>query len=219
MANFTERKWKYLSITLSVIVAAMVLAPQANAARPEHGDIVAAIQAAVTTIQNSISTSATETQTSVLEAIANSASETQTNIQDAIANSATETETSVGTVHAISLNDISIDPNPGQSQSLYVFGEVGGASNSGQITFNLSGPLGSGANEFTITCDVSDSGGVEFVFTEEGAHTQDFTCTLFNIIVYDNGEEPGVGPVTVNGLLQYTTAEDVSTISVDIPSQ
>ena len=187
MANFTERKWKYLSVTLSALVATLVLAPQADAANPDHNAVLAAITAAVTAIQTSVSTSATETQTNV------------------------------GTVHAVSLNDVSFDPTPGASQSLQVFGGAGGPSHSGQFTFSLSGPLGAGANEFTITCDTSDSGGAEFVFTEQGSYTQDFTCTLFNIIVYDNGAGSGVEPVTVNGLLQYTTAEDITTISGDFP--
>jgi hypothetical protein len=43
MANFTERKWKYLSITLSALVVALVLAPQADAANPDHNDVLAAI--------------------------------------------------------------------------------------------------------------------------------------------------------------------------------
>ena len=202
MANFTERKWKYASITLGALVAALVLTPQANAANSSHNDILAALSSAVTGIQNSISTSA---------------SETQSNIQEAIENSASETQTSVGTVHAVSLDDVSFDPTPGVSQSLQVFGSAGGPSHSGQLTFSISGPLGEGANEFTITCDTSDSGGAEFVFTEEGSYTQDFTCTLFNIVVYDNGAGSGVGPVTVNGLLQYTTAEDVTTISGRFP--
>jgi hypothetical protein len=202
MANFTERKWKYLSITLSALVVALVLAPQADAANPDHNDVLAAITSAVTAIQNSVSTSA---------------SETQTNIQESVANSATETQTNVGTVHAVSLNDVSFDPTPGVSQSLQIFGGAGGPSHSGQFTFSISGPLGAGANEFTITCDTSDSGGAEFVFTEQGSYTQDFTCTLFSIIVYDNGAGSGVGSVTVNGLVQYTTAEDVTTISGDFP--
>ena len=120
-------------------------------------------------------------------------------------------------MHAISLNNISFNPTPGHSQSLHVFGSAGGPSHSGQLTFSVSGPLGAGANQFSITCDTSDSGGAEFVFTEEGSYTQDFTCTLFNIIVHDNGAGSGVGPVTVNGLLQYTTAEDVTTISGSFP--
>ena len=202
MANSSQRKWKYLSITLGALIATIVLAPQANAANPDHNSILAALAAAVTTIETAISDSADETQSSIEGSISSSADNIQTN---------------VGTVHAISLDDVTIDPTPGVSQSLHVFGAAGGPSNSGQFTFSLTGDLGAGANELTFTCDTSDSGGAEFVFTEEGSYAQDFTCTLFTIIVYDNGAGAGAGPVTVNGLLQYTTATEVTTISADIP--
>jgi len=178
-------KRKTLGILLVGIFAGLAMStavPDAQGAPPSHQDIFDAISGAVTTLTNVI----------------------------------TGARDDIGTTSSVVIDQLEVDPTDSTAPQVVLIEASPGKTYSGHITFGADqlGTTGD-LNTLTIRCSVGGLDSYTKYDTFAVLFEQDFSCQRLTLEFIDNQLNPqgfDAPPVTVNGVVQYVTSSDVTTI-------
>jgi len=205
-SGFSQKKWKYLSFGLIIVIGSGILVPSAFAASPTLNDIMSKLLGLDTKV------TAIKAKTDNLPADPAS----QSGIEAAL----DELASSSGPVPQFANIDVTLNPTTGSAQSDFAVLPYHGKMYSGII----SGTIGTGSgNSIQILCGRPNAVSNVDVLVEfnevyhpipsSGTFSEVFSCTLIIFRVFDINDGFEAPAATLKGGVQYIEATEVGDIS------